>query len=52
MHHGIIAGLVDEIGLVEQIDQQLGNHPTLSTKSQGDLVKMPNLKSIIAFKLP
>lgn len=26
-HLGIIAGIIDEIGVVEQIDQHLGRHP-------------------------
>ena len=26
-HLGIVAGIVDEIGLVEEIDQKLGTHP-------------------------
>jgi len=26
-HLGIVAGIVDEIGLVEQVDQLLGTHP-------------------------
>src|SRR5829696_3991125 len=26
-HLGIVAGIVDEIGLVEEIDRQLGTHP-------------------------
>jgi hypothetical protein len=28
-HLGIIAGIIDEIGLVEQIDQRLGRHPLI-----------------------
>jgi hypothetical protein len=26
-HLGIVAGIVDEFGLVEEIDQKLGTHP-------------------------
>jgi transposase len=37
-HLGIIAGLVDEIGLVEQIDQFLGRHPK-EVVSAGQVVK-------------
>ncbi len=37
-HLGIIAGLVDEIGLVEQIDQLLGRHPK-EVVSAGQVVK-------------
>ena len=37
-HLGIIAGLIDEIGLVEQIDQFLGKHPK-EIVSAGQVVK-------------
>ncbi len=37
-HLGIIAGIVDEIGLVEQIDQRLGRHPK-EIVSTGQVVK-------------
>lgn len=37
-HLGIIAGIVDEIGLVEQIDQRLGRHPK-EIVSAGQVVK-------------
>jgi hypothetical protein len=26
-HSGIVAGIIDEMGLVEQINQNLGSHP-------------------------
>ena len=26
-HSGIVAGIIDEMGLVEQINQELGGHP-------------------------
>ena len=37
-HLGIIAGIIDEIGLVEQINQQLGQHPK-EIVSAGHVVK-------------
>jgi transposase len=37
-HLGIIAGLIDEIGVVEQIDQLLGRHPK-EVVSAGQVVK-------------
>lgn len=37
-HLGIIAGLIDEIGLVEQIDQLIGRHPK-EIVSAGQVVK-------------
>jgi transposase len=37
-HLGIIAGIIDEIGLVEQIDQRLGRHPK-EIVSAGQVVK-------------
>jgi len=37
-HLGIIAGLIDEIGLVEQIDQLIGRHPK-ERVSAGQVVK-------------
>jgi transposase len=37
-HSGIVAGVIDEMGLVEQINQQLGQHP-LQVVSPGQAVK-------------
>lgn len=37
-HLGIIAGIIDEIGLVEQIEQRLGKHPK-EILSAGQVVK-------------
>jgi transposase len=37
-HLGIVAGIVDEIGLVEQVDELLGKHPQ-ATVSLGQVLK-------------
>ena len=37
-HLGIIAGIIDELGVVEQIDQRLGRHPK-EIVSAGQVVK-------------
>jgi transposase len=37
-HLGIVAGIVDEMGLVEEINQQLGTHPQ-EIISAGQIVK-------------
>ena len=38
-HLGIVAGIVDEIGLVEEIDELLGTHSQEHISSSGQAVK-------------
>lgn len=42
-HSGIVAGVIDQMGLVEQIDRQLGQHP-LQVVSSGQAVKANGTK--------
>jgi hypothetical protein len=44
-HLGIIAGLIDEIGMVEQIDQLLGRHPK-EIVTAGQVVKAMILNGV------
>ncbi len=45
-HLGIVAGLVDEIGLVEEIDRKLGTHSQAHV-SPGRAVKAMILKRLV-----
>ena len=48
-HLGIVAGIVDEIGLVEQVDELLGTHPQ-AVVSLGQVLKAMILNGLGLFQ--
>ena len=48
---GIVAGIVDEIGLVEQVDELLGSHPQ-AVVSLGQVLKAMILNGLGFFSAP